>query len=94
MRSITTLAVGPAPFAGVEAVIHHLVDGLRRMKSAYLQRRARARAHEELDTLDAHALRDLGLHRSEFDSYLAEAWHEAEATRVRSGVQRHMEYGP
>jgi len=94
MRSITTLAVGPTSFAGVEAAVHHLVDGLRRLKSAYRQRRARARAHEELDTLDVHALRDLGLHRSEFDSYLAEAWHEAEATRVRSGVQRHMEYGP
>jgi uncharacterized protein YjiS (DUF1127 family) len=94
MKSQTTLAAAPAQFAGVEAVIHRIVDGLRRLKAAYAERRARARARDELDTLDAHALRDLGLSRSEFDSYLAEAWHEVEATRVRSGAQRPMEYGP
>ena len=94
MKSPTTLAVAPVQFAGVEAAIHRIVDGLRRLKDAYAARRARARAREELDMLDAHALRDLGLSRSEFDSYLAEAWNEVEATRVRSGAQRAKEYGP
>ena len=94
MKANTTLAIAPVRFAGVEAAIHHLVAGLQWLQLAYIQRRARARAHEELETLDTHALRDLGLHRSEFDSYLAEAWHQAEATRVRSGVARSMEYGP
>ena len=93
MKTHTTLAVAPVHFAAVDA-IHRIVDALRRLKVAVAERRARARAREELDMLDAHALRDLGLSRSEFDSYLAEAWHEAEATRVRSGVQRPMEYGP
>ncbi len=94
MKSHTTLAVAPVHFAGVEAAIHRLVAGLQWLQLAVAERRAHARAHEELETLDAHALRDLGLHRSEFDSYLAEAWHQAEATRVRSGVGRSMEYGP
>ena len=93
MKSHTTLVVAPVHFAAVDA-IHRIVDALRRLKVAVAERRARARAREELDMLDAHALRDLGLSRSEFDSYLAEAWHEAEATRVRSGVKRPMEYGP
>ena len=94
MKSNTTLIVAPAQFAGVEAAIHRIVAGLHWLKIAYAERRARARAREELDTLDEHALRDLGLNRSEFDSVLAEAWHEAEATRVRSGVRRAQEYGP
>jgi len=94
MKSITTLAVSSAPFAGVEGAIDRIGAGLRWLKSAYAERRARARAREELDTLDAHALRDLGLQRSELDSYLAEALHQVETTRVRSGVQRPMEYGP
>ena len=94
MKANTTLAVAPAHFAGVEAAIHRIVAGLHWLKIAHAERRARARAREEFETLDANALRDLGMHPSEFDSYLAEAWHQAEATRVRSGVQRPMEYGP
>ena len=94
MKANTTLAVAPVHFAGVEAAIHHLVAGLRWLQVAYAERRARARAREEFETLDANALRDLGMHPSEFDSYLAEAWHQAEAPRVRSGVGRSMEYGP
>ena len=93
MKSHTTLAVAPVHFAAVDA-IHRIVDFLRRLKVAIAERRARARARDELDMLDAHALRDLGLSRSEFDSYLAEAWNEVEATRVRSGVQQAMEYCP
>jgi len=94
MKAHTTLAIEPVHFAGVEAAIDRIVAGLHWVQIAYAERRARARAREEFETLDANALRDLGMHRSEFDSYLAEAWHQAEATRVRSGVGRSMEYGP
>jgi uncharacterized protein YjiS (DUF1127 family) len=94
MKANTTLVIEPVRFAGVEAAIHRIVAGLHWLKIAHAERRARARAREEFETLDANALRDLGMHRSEFDSYIAEAWHQAEATRVRSGVGRSMEYGP
>ena len=94
MKAHTTLAIEPVHFVGVEAAIDRIVAALHWVQVAYAERRARARAREEFETLDADALRDLGMHRSEFDSYRAEAWHQAEATRVRSGVGRSMEYGP
>ena len=43
----------------------------------------RAVARREFNRLDASALRDLGMTRSEFDSYWAESHGEAEQTRVR-----------
>ena len=90
----TTIALTPGPFAGVAGVFHRIVAGVQRLKIAHAEMRRRARARDELDALDAHALRDLGLQRSELDSYLAEALHRVETTRVRSGVQRSMGYGP
>lgn len=94
MKSTTTIALAPATFAGVPGAFHRIVAGLHWLKIAYAEQRRRARARDELDALDAHALRDLGLERCEFDSYLAEALHQVETTRVRSGVQKSMEYGP
>lgn len=51
-------------------------------------------AHREFNRLDAGTLRDLGMSRSEFDSYWAESHGLAEQTRVRviEGVRRR--YGP
>jgi uncharacterized protein YjiS (DUF1127 family) len=46
-------------------------------------RRRRALARAACDALDDAALRDLGLHRSEFDSCWAEAHGHAAATRRR-----------
>ena len=94
MKANTTLAVAPVHFAGVEAAVHRIVAGLHWVKIAYAEQRRRARARDELAALDEHALRDLGLQRSELDSYLAEAQHAVDVTRVRSGVGRSMEYGP
>ena len=90
----TTIALAPSSFAGVAGALQRIVAGVHWLKIAVAEQRRRARARAELDSLDDHALRDLGLQRSEFDSYIAEALHEVEATRVRSGVQRAMEYGP
>jgi uncharacterized protein YjiS (DUF1127 family) len=42
-----------------------------------------ALARREFNRLDANALRDLGMSRSEFDSYWAESHGTAEQTRVR-----------
>jgi len=49
-----------------------------------LARNARARCERrEFARLDAHALRDLGLARGEYDSYCAEAAGRVKATRRR-----------
>ncbi|HWH84882.1 MAG TPA: DUF1127 domain-containing protein [Burkholderiaceae bacterium] len=40
----------------------------------------------ELELLDSNALRDLGLHRSEYGSYVAEAIGAADPTRRRIGA--------
>ena len=45
--------------------------------------RLEPRQRGELELLDASALRDLGLHRSEYRSYLAESSGTAESTRRR-----------
>jgi len=47
--------------------------------------RRELQARRELEQLDASALRDLGLHRSEYLSYLAEASGAADQTRRRVG---------
>ena len=95
MKANTTLAVAPAHFAGVEAAIHRIVAGLHWLKIAHAERRARApRPRGARDARTRTRCATSGCIRSEFDSYLAEAWHQAETTRVRSGVGRSMEYGP
>ena len=94
MKSDTTLTLPSNPFIGIAAALRGVVAGLHWIAIAHAEMRRRARARAELAALDEHALRDLGLQRSEFDSYLAESLQQVERTRVRSGVQRSMEYGP
>ena len=53
------------------------------LSKAVTRWRLEQRQRRELDLLDAHALRDLGLHRSELASYLAECSGTAESTRRR-----------
>lgn len=53
-----------------------LVKAIRRWRRELQERR-------ELELLDGNALRDLGLHRSEYLSYLAEASGAADQTRRR-----------
>lgn len=47
------------------------------------ERRRVRRLQHELPPLDEHALRDIGVARSEFGSYWAESYGVAEATRCR-----------
>ena len=94
MKSTSTVALVPGPFTGIAGAFHRIGAAAHGLLAAYAAMRRRARAREELDALDGHALRDLGVQRSEFDSYLAESLLHVEATRVRSGAPRPMEYGP
>ena len=81
----SNILVMPAgPFAGLEAAFKRIVAGIHWLKIAHAESRRRARARAELAALDEHALRDLGLERSELDSYLAESLHHAESTRRRT----------
>jgi len=62
----------------------HLIR-LLRWACVPLWRQHRRRRHDrrEVDRLDPHALRDLGLHRSELLSYRAESAGDAQLTRRR-----------
>ena len=67
--------------AAVTLPAHHLRPILK-----YLRGRGgigNACRHDDLDMLDRHALRDLGLDRSEIGSYMAEAAGLASRTRRR-----------
>ena len=55
---------------------------------AVTRSRLELRQRRELELLDANALRDLGLHRSELASYLAECSGTAESTRRRLAASR------
>ena len=90
----TTIALAPSYFSGVHAALGRIVGAVRSLKTAYAEARRCAKARDELAALDEHALRDLGLHPSEFDSYLAESLQRVETTRIRSGAQRSWEFSP
>ena len=60
-----------------------LGKALRRVQSAVQRRRAEAQARRELEALDHHALRDIGLDRTEFGSAMAEYNGMAEPSRRR-----------
>ena len=57
----------------------------QRFVKAVRRWRRELQARRELELLDASTLRDLGLHRSEYLSYLAEASGAADQTRRRVG---------
>lgn len=59
-----------------------------RLFAAWRQASERRRAERQFASLDTHALRDLGLHRSELGSCWAEAHRQAPLTRrrVRAGA--------
>ena len=61
-------------------VIHKSLRGLMRK---FADRWHYAAARREFACLDATTVRDLGMSRSEFDSYWAESQGLAEQTRVR-----------
>ena len=64
-------------------VVNRIVSGLHWLRIAHAEQRRRARSRRELAQLDSRALHDLGIHRGEVESCLAEAMGDAESTRRR-----------
>lgn len=71
-----------------EGVLSQVSRILRDLACDVAARWRRAAARREFNRLDANALRDLGVSRSEFDSYWAESHGMAEPTRVRVMLHR------
>jgi uncharacterized protein YjiS (DUF1127 family) len=69
-----------------------LRDALHAIIQRVAARRRHAAARREFQRLDDNALRDLGISRSEFDSYWAESLGQAERSRRR--VMQHHHGSP
>jgi uncharacterized protein YjiS (DUF1127 family) len=82
MRS-ASLFLSALPAPGPAALVDRIVAALHWLRIAHAEQRRLARARREFASLDAHALRDLGIERGEYESYLAESRAVVEATRVR-----------
>jgi uncharacterized protein YjiS (DUF1127 family) len=90
---MNTLVHSPSPvLPGVRGALQRVVSGLHWLRIAHAERRRKARARQELDQLDEHALRDLGLTRGELDSYAAEA--RGAVARSRRRVDDPHWWGP
>ena len=62
---------------------HAIHQSLRGLMQRFADRWHHAAAQREFSCLDASTMRDLGVSRSEFDSYWAESHGLAERTRER-----------
>jgi uncharacterized protein YjiS (DUF1127 family) len=84
MKASRMAANSPAPKGPLAAAI----AWCRGLRSRWQLARERRKAQREFEALDANALRDIGVQRSEFGSYWAEANGSARATRrrVRAGA--------
>ncbi len=71
-----------------QRLTHRLVALLTRLYEALRRMRRRSRLLHELQALDDHMLRDIGLHRGEIDSVVAEVIGAAPATRRRVLIPR------
>jgi uncharacterized protein YjiS (DUF1127 family) len=69
-----------APTA-LQRFVHAVVAALRSTAAAWHRSRRRRAMLRELETLDDHMLRDIGIHRSEVSSLVAELIGAAPATR-------------
>lgn len=80
--------------AGVRRAAKALQSALRSIAHELAGAWRYAAARREFEGLDAGTLRDLGMTRSEFDSYWAETHGQADQTRQRviEGLRRR--YGP
>ena len=67
----------------IAAAIGTVVAIARRMRARYRRQREARAVRDALHSLDDHALRDLGFHRSEIGSIAAEMTGTAERTRIR-----------
>jgi uncharacterized protein YjiS (DUF1127 family) len=72
-----------APTA-LQRFVHAVVAALRSTAAAWQRSRRRRAMLRELETLDDHMLRDIGLHRSEVSSLVAELIGAAPTTRRAS----------
>jgi hypothetical protein len=66
-----------------QTMSHVIHDSLRGLMRKFADRWRYASAQREFACLDATTVRDLGMSRSEFDSYWAESQGLAEQTRER-----------
>ena len=71
-----------------DTVLSEIRRMIRALSQEFVGRWRRAAARREFSRLEAGALRDLGMSRSEFDSYWAESHGMAEPTRVRVMLHR------
>ena len=90
-------AIGSAGAAAPTGLLR-FAAGARRAVRAFLHEfdglRAYIAARSEFNRLDASTMRDLGISRSEFDSFWAETHGQAEQTRVRVIQRCCGRYGP
>jgi uncharacterized protein YjiS (DUF1127 family) len=80
-------AASPEPFAALGALRsgwQRFTAFLHRLREAQQRRRRARRMRAELRCLDARMLRDLGLHRDEINSIVAELTLEAKPTRMHA----------
>jgi uncharacterized protein YjiS (DUF1127 family) len=77
------LDAASAPGAETSRLLHTLRVAVRRFIARWRRHRRAAEMSASLHALDARTLRDLGFHRSEIDSVIAEISGDAESTRRR-----------
>lgn len=83
----------PAVRAGIDRLLRALRVAVPRFVARWRRYRQAAAMSATLHSLDASTLRDLGFHRSEIDSVVAEITGGAETTRVHTQrAQRYPHY--
>jgi uncharacterized protein YjiS (DUF1127 family) len=68
----------------LQRFVHGAVVALRSTAAAWQRARRRRAALRDLESLDDHLLRDIGLHREELSSQVSELFGDAPATRRRT----------
>lgn len=76
----TTVHTLHAPTA-LQRFVHGVVGALRSTAAAWQRSRRQRAMLREMESLDDHMLRDIGVHRSELSSLVAEVIGAAPATR-------------